>query len=91
MSAFDCGCDSIAMTESFYYSNIAPLLPALNRVVGRDWKNTLGSWLRITTAFSCGVAPLLLRIDISEELLFQTILGKLSMLKNLELSRHIHL
>jgi endonuclease G len=35
MNAYDCGCDSIAMAESFYYSNIAPQLPVLNRGV---WK-----------------------------------------------------
>ncbi len=35
MDAFDCGCDSIAMAESFYYSNIAPQVPALNR---GNWK-----------------------------------------------------
>jgi endonuclease G, mitochondrial len=37
MDAYDCGCDSIAMVESFYYSNIAPQLPSLNR----------GSWKRL--------------------------------------------
>jgi len=37
MDAYDCGCDSIAMAESFYYSNIAPQLPALNR----------GSWKKL--------------------------------------------
>jgi DNA/RNA endonuclease G (NUC1) len=31
MDAYECGCDSTAMAESFYYSNIAPQLPALNR------------------------------------------------------------
>jgi len=31
MDAFNCGCDSTAMVESFYYSNITPQLPALNR------------------------------------------------------------
>jgi len=35
MDAYDCGCDSTAMAESFYYSNIAPQLPSLNRSV---WK-----------------------------------------------------
>ena len=33
--AYDCGCDSTAMIESFYYSNVAPQLPALNRGI---WK-----------------------------------------------------
>ena len=37
MDAFDCGYDSIAMAESFYYSNVAPQLPSLNR----------GSWKRL--------------------------------------------
>jgi endonuclease G len=31
MDASDCACDSIAMVESFYYSNVAPQLAALNR------------------------------------------------------------
>jgi endonuclease G len=35
MDAYDCGCDSIAMAESFYYSNVAPQVPALNRGI---WK-----------------------------------------------------
>ncbi len=35
MDAFDCGCDSAGMIESFYYSNICPQTPSLNR--GR-WK-----------------------------------------------------
>jgi endonuclease G, mitochondrial len=35
MDAFDCGCDSMAMAESFYYSNVAPQLPSLNRGI---WK-----------------------------------------------------
>ena len=35
MDASDCACDSIAMVESFYYSNVAPQLPALNR---SGWK-----------------------------------------------------
>jgi endonuclease G len=35
MDAYDCGCDSIAMAESFYYSNVAPQIPALNR---GNWK-----------------------------------------------------
>jgi endonuclease G len=35
MDAYDCGCDSIAMAESFYYSNVAPQLPSLNRGI---WK-----------------------------------------------------
>jgi len=35
MDAYNCGCDSTAMAESFYYSNIAPQLPALNRGI---WK-----------------------------------------------------
>jgi endonuclease G, mitochondrial len=35
MDAYDCGCDSTAMAESFYYSNIVPQLPILNRGV---WK-----------------------------------------------------
>jgi endonuclease G len=35
MDAYDCGCDSTAMVESFYYSNVAPQLPALNRGI---WK-----------------------------------------------------
>ena len=37
MDAYDCGCDSTTMVESFYYSNVAPQLPALNR----------GSWKRL--------------------------------------------
>ena len=37
MDGYDCGCDSIAMAESFYYSNVAPQLPALNR----------GSWKKL--------------------------------------------
>jgi len=37
MDAYDCGCDSIAMEESFYYSNITPQFPALNR----------GSWKKL--------------------------------------------
>jgi endonuclease G len=35
MDASDCGCDSIAMAESFYYSNVAPQFPSLNR---GNWK-----------------------------------------------------
>jgi endonuclease G len=35
MDAYDCGCDSVAMVESFYYSNVAPQSPALNRGI---WK-----------------------------------------------------
>ena len=35
MDAFDCGFDSTAMAESFYYSNVAPQIPALNR---GNWK-----------------------------------------------------
>ena len=35
MDAFDCGCDSVDMEESFYYSNVAPQSPALNRGI---WK-----------------------------------------------------
>jgi endonuclease G, mitochondrial len=35
MDAYDCGCDSAAMAESFYYSNVAPQVPALNR---GNWK-----------------------------------------------------
>jgi endonuclease G, mitochondrial len=35
LDANDCGCDSTAMAESFYYSNIAPQMPVLNRGV---WK-----------------------------------------------------
>jgi endonuclease G, mitochondrial len=35
MDAYDCGCDSTAMVESFYYSNVAPQLPTLNRGI---WK-----------------------------------------------------
>lgn len=37
MAAYNCGCDSIGMAESFYYSNVAPQLPSLNR----------GSWKRL--------------------------------------------
>jgi endonuclease G len=37
MDAYDCGCDSSAMGENFYYSNVAPQLPTLNR----------GSWKRL--------------------------------------------
>jgi endonuclease G len=36
MDAYDCGCDSIAMAESFYYSNVAPQVPTLNR---GNWKS----------------------------------------------------
>jgi len=36
MPAADCGCDSAGVTESFYYSNICPQTPSLNR--GR-WKS----------------------------------------------------
>jgi len=39
MDAYDCGCDSTAMAESFYYSNIAPQLPSLNRGI---WKKLEG-------------------------------------------------
>jgi DNA/RNA endonuclease G (NUC1) len=39
MDAYDCGCDSTAMAESFYYSNIALQLPALNR---GNWKKLEG-------------------------------------------------
>ena len=35
MDAYDCGCDSTAMVESFYYSNVSPQLPSLNR---GNWK-----------------------------------------------------
>jgi endonuclease G len=35
MDAYDCGCDSTAMAESFYYSNVTPQLPSLNRGI---WK-----------------------------------------------------
>jgi endonuclease G, mitochondrial len=35
IDAYDCGCDSTAMVESFYYSNAAPQSPALNRGI---WK-----------------------------------------------------
>ena len=37
MDAYDCGCDSTAMAESFYFSNVVPQLHALNR----------GSWKRL--------------------------------------------
>jgi endonuclease G len=37
MAAVDCACDSAGMTESFYYSNICPQTPSLNR----------GSWRRL--------------------------------------------
>jgi endonuclease G len=37
MDAYDCGCDSMAMVESSYYSNVAPQSPALNR----------GSWKKL--------------------------------------------
>ncbi len=36
MDAFDCGCDDTGMVESFYYSNICPQTPSINR--GR-WKS----------------------------------------------------
>jgi endonuclease G len=36
MAAADCSCDSAGMIESFYYSNICPQTPSLNR--GR-WKS----------------------------------------------------
>ena len=35
MVAFDCGCYSTTMAESFYYLNVAPQVPALNR---GNWK-----------------------------------------------------
>jgi endonuclease G len=35
IDAYNCGCDSTAMVESFYYSNITPQLPDLNRGI---WK-----------------------------------------------------
>jgi endonuclease G len=35
MDAFNRGCDSADMAESFYYSNVAPQSPALNRGI---WK-----------------------------------------------------
>jgi len=31
MDVYDCRCDSIVMAESFYYSNVAPQTPVLNR------------------------------------------------------------
>jgi endonuclease G len=31
MATADCGCDPISMTESYYYSNICPQTPVLNR------------------------------------------------------------
>jgi endonuclease G len=39
MDAYDCGCDSTAMAESFYYSNVVPQLPSLNRGI---WKKLEG-------------------------------------------------
>jgi len=45
MAAADCGCDLIGMAESFYYSNICPQTPSLNR--GR-WK-WLEQYTRILT------------------------------------------
>ena len=37
MDAYDCCCDSIAMAESFYYSNVSPQLSESNS----------GSWKRL--------------------------------------------
>jgi endonuclease G len=48
MAAADCGCDLIGMTESFYYSNICPQTPALNR--GR-WKALEKYTLRIVEVY----------------------------------------
>jgi endonuclease G, mitochondrial len=42
MNAYDNGCDSIGMKESFYYSNMTPQSPSLNR---GDWK-TLEEYTR---------------------------------------------
>ena len=39
MAAADCGCDSIGMIESFYYSNICPQTPRLNRGRWKGLKN----------------------------------------------------
>jgi endonuclease G len=36
MDAFDNGCDRVGMSESFYYSNMCPQTPALNR---GEWKS----------------------------------------------------
>jgi len=38
MDAYDCGCDSTAMVESFYFSKIAPQLPSLNRGVWKEFE-----------------------------------------------------
>jgi hypothetical protein len=66
LDAFDCGCDSTAMAESFYYSNVVPQLPTLNRGGWKSLRNRFESWQKGTTVFSCGVAQSLLRIGISE-------------------------
>jgi DNA/RNA endonuclease G (NUC1) len=44
MDVYDCGCDSTALVESFYYSNVTPQLPSLIEVIGRDLKITLENW-----------------------------------------------
>ena len=44
MDVYDCGCDSTALVESFYYSNVTPQLPSLIDVIGRDLKITLENW-----------------------------------------------
>ena len=44
MDAYDCGCDSTAMVESFYYSNVAPQLPALNRGIWKRLEEYTRSW-----------------------------------------------
>lgn len=36
MDAYDNGCDPVGMSESFYYSNMSPQTPALNR---GEWKS----------------------------------------------------
>jgi endonuclease G, mitochondrial len=56
MDAFDCGCDSTAMAESFYYSNVAPQLPSLNRGIWKKLEEyTRKSWQRNTIVFLYGV------------------------------------
>jgi endonuclease G len=48
LAAADCGCDSIGMIESFYYSNACPQTPSLNR--GR-WKALEGYTRRLVLVY----------------------------------------
>ena len=48
MDAYDCSCDVMGTNESFYYSNICPQIPSLNR--GR-WKSLEEYTRRLTQMY----------------------------------------